>query len=219
MKHGTNQALFEYWLRRRGARAVPLRRDIEPSDIHRLLPDTFILQCEGEQPAEFRIAGSRICALYGHELKGTPFADLWSGQERETVRASVAAMREEGLCTLIGWQARTATRETLRGETLMLPLGTDRQEMNRVLGTMVPMSAPYWIGMLPVVALSMQTVRMIDPAGAEVRPFGRRRGLPGAAGTGTPVPAHTHGHLTVYLGGRHDASAESADSGSLGSDS
>lgn len=203
MKHVTNQNLFQYWMRQRGRRALPMRRDIEPADIHLMLPDTFVLQCDEPGGYGFRIAGTRICAFYGRELKGTGFLWLWEGADREALRASLAEMRKSGHCTLIGWEAATQTGDAVKGESLLLPLGTDRQDVTRILGTLVPMQVPYWLGMLPVESLRMQSVRMIDPASRQNRPFGARAVPRGEALATAPRPVLTQGHLALYLGGRH----------------
>ena len=43
MQQEATVALFQYWNRLRDGRPAPLRSEIEPADIKRLLADTFIL--------------------------------------------------------------------------------------------------------------------------------------------------------------------------------
>jgi hypothetical protein len=76
MQQEATIALFQYWNRLRGGRPVPLRSEIEPADIKRLLADTFILEADGRDEAIFRLAGTRLCAVYGRELKGFAFPSL-----------------------------------------------------------------------------------------------------------------------------------------------
>jgi hypothetical protein len=80
MKHPSIRQLFDHWNARRGRRAVPERSDIEPSAIRGVLADTFILSFQPCAGHPFRVAGTRVCALFGRELKGEPFTDLWSSQ-------------------------------------------------------------------------------------------------------------------------------------------
>ena len=70
MKHPSNRQLFEYWTKRRGRRSAPERGEIEPGAIRHVLADTFILAFETGAGHPFRIAGTRVCALFGRELKG-----------------------------------------------------------------------------------------------------------------------------------------------------
>ena len=65
-------------------RLAPERADIEPGAIRQVLGDTFVLEVDGRASHPFRIAGTRLCALFGRELKGESFIKLWqrSGPDR-----------------------------------------------------------------------------------------------------------------------------------------
>ena len=73
MKQDGSIALFQYWNRLRHGRPAPKRTEIEPADIKTLLADTFILERDTRGEAVFRLAGTRLCAVYGRELKGFSF--------------------------------------------------------------------------------------------------------------------------------------------------
>lgn len=64
MKHATTREVFEYWNRRRGRRRVPARSNIDPADIRHVLGDTFLLTADFAGDIRFRLAGTRICALF-----------------------------------------------------------------------------------------------------------------------------------------------------------
>jgi hypothetical protein len=92
MKHHTTQALFNYWTRKRGRRRAPVRSDIDPADIRRILADTFILTADFVNEIRVRLAGTRVCALFAREIKGETFDDLWSEASREQVHDLVTAV-------------------------------------------------------------------------------------------------------------------------------
>src|SRR3979411_214660 len=52
------------------ARRAPERGDIEPGAIRNVLGDSFIIAYDPEADHPFRLAGTRVCALFGRELKG-----------------------------------------------------------------------------------------------------------------------------------------------------
>ena len=85
MKHPSNRELFEYWNTRRGRRSAPDRNEIEPGAIRHLLADTFILAFDASGGHPFRLAGTRVCALFGRNLKGASFLDLWAASSRGAV--------------------------------------------------------------------------------------------------------------------------------------
>ena len=82
MKHPSICELFEYWNARRGSRAAPDRSEIEPNGIRHVLADSFILAFQPPTDHPFRVAGTRVCALFARELKGEAFLDLWSRRSR-----------------------------------------------------------------------------------------------------------------------------------------
>ena len=69
MKHPSSRDLYAYWNERRGSRLAPERADIEPSAIRQVLGDTFVLAADSVAQHPFRLAGTRLCALFGRELK------------------------------------------------------------------------------------------------------------------------------------------------------
>ena len=67
MKHASTRAVFDYWNTRRGARPAPERADIDPVAIRHALGDTFMLAADFADELRFRLAGTRVCALFGRE--------------------------------------------------------------------------------------------------------------------------------------------------------
>jgi hypothetical protein len=72
MKHASTRAVFDHWNRRRGLRWAPARSDINPGDIRHVLGDTFMLAADFADGIRFRLAGTRVCALFAREIKGDP---------------------------------------------------------------------------------------------------------------------------------------------------
>jgi hypothetical protein len=100
MRHSSVRELFDYWNERRGRRVAPERGDIEPGDIRGVLADTFILAFDPPASHPFRIAGTRVCALFGRELKGEAFVDLWTAESRPLVRDLLAVVARETIGVL-----------------------------------------------------------------------------------------------------------------------
>ncbi len=108
MKHASIRELFDYWNARRGRRSAPERAEIEPGAIRRVLADTFILSFEPNAGHPFRIAGTRVCALFNRELKGEAFLDLWSIASRADVRDLAAIVADESVGVVASATGRRA---------------------------------------------------------------------------------------------------------------
>jgi hypothetical protein len=91
MKLATTLELFAYWNRARAGKLAPDRADIDPGAIRRALGDTFILAFERPNGHRFRLAGTRVCALFGQELKGQSFLTLW-GQRPSSSACSIRTL-------------------------------------------------------------------------------------------------------------------------------
>jgi hypothetical protein len=165
MKHPSNRELFEYWNKRRGVRPTPERAEIEPGAIRHVLADTFILGCNAGADHHFRIAGTRVCALFGRKLKGVGFLDLWAAQSRAAVDELLAIVANEStgvVASICGTGG--ADDATLDLELLLLPLSHRGRGDARVLGAMAPAEVPHWIGASALGGLTLGTRRYLGAA-------------------------------------------------------
>src|SRR6267154_2402123 len=108
MKQASSRELFGYWAARRGARPAPERGEIEPSAIRRALGDVFILEFERSDGHPFRLAGTRVCALFGRELKNEPFLNIWDARSRVSLANLLDVIADEASGVVASVSGRTA---------------------------------------------------------------------------------------------------------------
>ena len=173
MKHASTRALYDYWNERRGSRAAPERGDIEPGAIGRALGDSFILAFDPAAAHPFRLAGTRICGLFGRELRGAPFETLWRESDRAAIRDLVAAVADETAGVIAGCAGRTEEGDTIELELLLLPLRHRGRTHARQIGVLAPLTVPFWLGSSPVVDLALGACRHLGATGegAVATPF------------------------------------------------
>lgn len=190
MKHAATRALYAYWDRCRGERAAPDRADIEPGAIRHVLGDTFIVTFDPKAGHPFRLAGTRICALFGGELKDSSFADLWTDETRSEMLHLIATVANDMTGVVTSATSATADGQSLDLELLMLPLRGQRMA-TRLLGSLSPMRPPYWAGFKPLQQLSLNHYRHLVPDAAPPR-----LRVPSA------TPLRERLRLVVHQGGR-----------------
>ena len=161
MKHPSVRELYHYWNAQRGLRAAPERSDIEPGAIRRALADTFILAHDAATGHSFRIAGTRLCAAFGRELRGTAFINLWDQESTRRINDLVGAVTRESVGAVAGARGCSADGEVLDFELVLLPLRHQTATDARVLGALAPQDLPYWFGMSPVGKLALGTIRYL----------------------------------------------------------
>lgn len=162
MKQDGSIALFHYWNRLRGSRPAPKRTEVEPADIKRLLADTFILERDTRGEAVFRLAGTRVCATFGRELKGFSFPSLWLQKDQALVTRLVQGVFDANNVVVVSFAGFTGAKRSNPFEMVVLPLdgGVDNP---RCLGAMSPVEKPFWLGADPIVEASVESARVVDP--------------------------------------------------------
>ena len=152
MKHASTRAVFAYWNERRGHRPAPERDDIDPGAIRQALGDTFMLAADFVDQLRFRLAGTRICALFGRELKGEIFTTLCSDDQPQDREDAVVRRRPRKASGVVaGLTGHADDGATIDLEMLLLPLAHIGHARIRVLGVLAPLAPPYWLGAKPVV--------------------------------------------------------------------
>jgi hypothetical protein len=193
MKHPSNRELFDYWNMRRGERLAPERADIEPSAIRKILGDTFVLEKDGVNNPMFRLAGTRLCALFARELKGESFSKLWEHTGQVAMRELISVVLDEkvGVIASVSGATSDDMLQPVNLEMLLLPLTSDQRSEARIIGALAPMAAPYWLGAKAIGALSLGMFRHLSPA----------VDMPAAPRFRAATSRLKHG-LTVYEGGQ-----------------
>jgi hypothetical protein len=193
VKHSSSRSLYAYWNERRGARAAPERGEIEPGAIRTALGDSFILSLDGAGEHSFRLAGTRVCSLFGREIKGEPFVGLWTESDRAATRDLLVIVANEIAGIVAGVRGLTAEGYAVDLELVLLPLRHRGNSRERQIGVLAPLSRPFWLGASPLTSLGLKSHRHVGPA------------LDAVAATAFVASAESgrlrHG-LLVYDGGR-----------------
>lgn len=204
MKHRHTRALYDYWNRLRAGAPAPRRGVVEPADIRAQLGDTFILDASSRPAVPFRLAGTRLCSLYGREMKNRDFQSLFVSRDGGAVETLVAAVSVDAAAAVVGLEGRNDRGDTIALEMLLLPLSNGSLRYDRILGILVPMENPYWLGLHAVMEQRVTSMRLLWP---EEQPAHLRRHAEIAKTVpSVPDPIHLVGerraHLIVLEGGK-----------------
>jgi hypothetical protein len=137
MKHPSNRAFFAYWDDKRGADRAPDRSEIEPHALRELLGDIFVLAYE-DTGFPFRVAGTRVCALFGRDVKNQSFSALFAPENRGEIEEIVSVVAEETLPAIAGITAITQGGEPVHLELLLLPFNTRAHTPISLTGLLAP---------------------------------------------------------------------------------
>jgi hypothetical protein len=138
MKHPSSREFYAYWDKMRGSASAPDRSDIEPSAVRELLGDIFVLSYDAEAGYPFRVAGTRVCALLGRDLKDQSFSALFTDGARREIQDVIAVVAEESIPAIAGLTATSEGGETAHLELLLLPFSARAHAPVSLTGVLAP---------------------------------------------------------------------------------
>lgn len=168
MKHQSTIAIFSEWQRLafnagQSSFSVPQRTAIEPRKLGRHLADLFIVESPASiDDVAFRIAGTKICTLYGRELNTTLFQSLWPERDRPALFEMIEAVYRLGVPALSHHQGITLASRCVNLEMLLAPLVRNDSQIC-LLGSLVAFDPQAGSAYDPIVINHLQAIEPIAP--------------------------------------------------------
>lgn len=141
------QEVEAYWEALRNGRDMPVRSEVDPRGLARVLEYAVVLERVAEGVARFRVAGQHLHELMGMDVRGMPFSAMIRAEDRAALAGWLAQVFDTPAklrLTLSG--ERGIGRPALAGQMLILPLHDDFEQVSRALGAFVTDGKP---GRLP----------------------------------------------------------------------
>jgi hypothetical protein len=145
MKHPSNREFFAYWDEKRGSACAPDRSEIEPAAVRELLGDIFVLSYDATAGYPFRVAGTRVCALIGSDLKDRSFSALFEPPARREIEQIIAVVAEEMLAAVAGITATAEDGTRAHLELLLLPFNARAHAPVSLTGLLAPFDSRHEI--------------------------------------------------------------------------
>ena len=171
MKHPANREFFAYWDGKRGDARAPERSDIEPSAMRERLGDIFVLSCEPAAGYPFRVAGTRVCAMLGRDVKDQSFTSLFTAESRHEIEEITAVVADEMLPVIAGLTATSPHGRTTHLELLLLPFNNRAHTPVSLTGMLAPFETNH--GTLG--ELTLTSWRYIHPPPQKIIPRALRK--------------------------------------------
>src|SRR3981189_596030 len=138
MKHPSSRGFFAYWDAQRGDARAPDRSEIEPGAVRELLGDIFVLSYDNDAGYPFRVAGTRVSALLGRDLKDVGFSTLFAPDARREIEDVISYVAEEMLAAIAGITATAEDGRTAHLELLLLPFNHRAHAPVSLTGSLAP---------------------------------------------------------------------------------
>ncbi len=133
--------IYRYWDEKRGGRRAPARADIDPIELGSALANIFLLDVE-EAPRRYRVRlmGEAFVEEYGETVAGKYLDEVDLGDEKAAILAAYDALVENCEPLYVTSEFVKADGRRLHFERLALPLSSDGETVDKILGGMVAKS-------------------------------------------------------------------------------
>src|SRR5258705_5362146 len=138
MKHPSNREFFAYWDEKRGSARAPERSEIERGAVRELLGDLCVLSYDSAAGYPFRVAGTRLCALLGCDLKDRSFSAMFAPDARREIEDIIAVVAEEMQAAVAGITATSEDGSPAHLELLLLPFNARAHTPLSLTGLLAP---------------------------------------------------------------------------------
>ncbi|MDP6344998.1 MAG: PAS domain-containing protein [Alphaproteobacteria bacterium] len=130
--------ILDYWRRKRGDRAMPARRDIDPLDLRSQLGNLVLVDVE-HQPLrlKYRLIGTKITQAMRRDFTGRYYDEVYPPELLESINDSFRWMFAHRLPLRSHGEAFYPDKNYYEYEALNMPLSEDGETINMVLGGLV----------------------------------------------------------------------------------
>lgn len=132
--HKSVQAMYDYWLAKRGNRPMPARADIEPAEIKKLLPMMMLVDVTADaRRFVYRLVGTQEVAERGGDPTGKSVAEaFFGGSLEETLSCYDYVVRNRApFCYRDPYAASDG--QIQNDDIIYLPLSDDGASVNKIL--------------------------------------------------------------------------------------
>ena len=128
------EPLFRYWDRKRGARRMPRRADIDPTEMIPFLPSVMLVDVvPDDRRYIYRLVGTREVQARGRDPTGHAVGEAFLGASRENVLANYDHVRLTG-APHIDLKTVITNRDRLdNSHVIFLPLSEDGETVTQIL--------------------------------------------------------------------------------------
>ena len=137
MRQTAARTILSYWQAIAPDEGAPAQASVAPRALKRFLPDIFLLERLDRAVFAFRMAGTRLCARYGRELRDHDFVRLWPAAQHGDILAALGRCLQDARPVTLEGAAATLDGKTVSFQILLMPLTDTEGRVTRLMGAML----------------------------------------------------------------------------------
>ncbi len=127
-----------YWLEKRGARSMPSKRDIDPTEISaKILPNLQLIDViDGGARFRYRLIGTATVDAYGEDFTGRYPDEMFPAELRDFIHGIYRRVCVSKAPLFLSNRYVTAKGFELASKRIYMPLSDDNTEAHHILGVL-----------------------------------------------------------------------------------
>lgn len=138
MRQDAATKILAYWESLQGDAPVPSAASVDPRALKGHLPDIFMLERLDRAVFAFRLAGTRMCARFGRELRDHDFIRLFPAAQQGEMLTRLNQALQAGESVVLDALAATLDGRTIETQIVLMPLTDGEGNVVRLLGALLP---------------------------------------------------------------------------------
>jgi hypothetical protein len=160
--HPGSRQLFRHWEMLRAERACPTREEFEFGPIKNQLPDMLVIDRDFLRNSfKFRLAGSRVCGLFGRNLTGCDVMTGWDRFESDVMARHLNTVLNQKQPAVIRMRLSTDRGQVVAAELLALPVKMRGSQRMQIIGGLFPFRAAQSLGHSSIAKQELVAARVI----------------------------------------------------------
>ena len=162
MLHPGSRQLFRYWETLRAEKPFPRREDVDFAAIKAVMPDLVIIERDHLRKSfRYRLAGSRVCALFAVNLTASDVFANWDHFETDVIRRHLEIAQTRFQPAVIRMRLTTDREQQLAAELVILPVQMQNASTVQLIGGVFPFRSAAGLGHTSIAARELVSARVI----------------------------------------------------------
>jgi hypothetical protein len=160
--HPGSRQLFRQWEMLRAERACPTREDFEFAPLKLILPDIVVIDRDFLRNSfKFRLAGTRVCALFNQNLTGHNTITGWDAFEADVISRHLLTVINQQQPAVIRMRLTTDRGQVIAAELIALPVQMRESHRIQIIGGLFPFRAAQSLGHSGILKRELVSARVI----------------------------------------------------------
>ena len=137
--HPSCRSLFRYWESLRAERPCPRKDEVDLRQIVEIVPFLSIIEhIDGSKPWRFRLAGTKLCEIFGREMTGLDALAGWDNFERNVIGNCLDISKDRLQPSLIRMRFISEHNDVIAAEMIGLPVQNGKHAPVEIFGGIFP---------------------------------------------------------------------------------